>query len=173
MHEVAGDIGIAFVVDARDLLIPFRDDADLFRRGTIAILDEPVDPDAGRLQLVAQPFGCRVDANQADERRAPAERHDVVRHVRRAPQPQMLGLELHDGDRRFRRDAGDAPDDEAIEHHVTDDEDGETGEPAHEIARPIRVERRQHHEVGSRKSEVRRWRREAASDFILRKPPAA
>ena len=82
-----------------------------------------------------------VGADDADERGAATERHDVVRRVCRAAKPQILGLEPHDWDRRLRRDARHAADDEAIEHHVADDEDREAGEAIDQLAGATRVKR--------------------------------
>ena len=98
--------------------------------GRPRILDQTVDAHARRSEVFAQALAGGVGADRADERRAAAEHGDVVRDVGRAAQPQVLRLEANDRDRRLGRDARDAPDDEAIEHDVADDEDRQTGERA-------------------------------------------
>ena len=55
---------------------------------------------------------------------AAAERGDVVRDVGGAAEAVLLLLEADHRDRRFGRNALDAADDEVIEHHVADDQDG-------------------------------------------------
>ena len=106
--------------------------------------------DAGERELLAEPRGGAVRADDADERRPAAERGDVVRHVRRASQAHVLRLELHDRDRRFGRDARHAADDEAIEHDVADDEHRLAGEAPDEIARAARGEPGERHAAADR-----------------------
>ena len=147
--DLAAGVRVALVVDARDLLVAFGDDPHLLGGRPRAVCHEPVRADAGRRQLRAQRIRRGVDADDPHQRRASAERRDVVRDVRRAAQPHVLRLEADDGDRRLRRNARHASDDEAIEHHVADHEHGESGEPPDEFAGTPGVERRQRHsEVG-------------------------
>ena len=65
-----------------------------------------------------------------DEQRAAAECRDVVRDVGGASQADVLGLKLHDRDGGLWRNARHAADDEAIEHHVADDEHARAGKAA-------------------------------------------
>ena len=65
-----------------------------------------------------------------------------MRHVRRAAQAIALVIELHDGHRRFRRDAIDPADDEMIEHQVADDQDRASARP---IEQRLEVSRRGGH----------------------------
>ncbi len=91
-----------------------------------------------------------IGPDDADQRDPAAERRDVVRDVGGAAQPGVLRLEADDRDRRFRRDARHAPDDEAIEHDVADHEDGQAGKTPDQIAGAPGVEWRQHHQEGGR-----------------------
>ncbi len=63
-----------------------------------------------------------VLSGDGDERGIAAERRHVVRDVGGAADAVRLVIEGDDRDRRLGRDAGHAPDDEPVEHRVTDDE---------------------------------------------------
>ena len=98
-------------------------------------------------QLLAE-LRCRgVPPDEPDERCAATERDDVVGHVGGAAQACVLGPELDDGYRRFRRDPRHAPDDEAIQHQVADDEHRQSGEAGDEIPGTGSVERGDPHAV--------------------------
>ena len=105
--DLAVDLRVGFVIDARHLLVALGDDAHLRGRRPGGIADEP-----GAMPAVSARVGerCRrfVLAGHRDERRAPAERRDVVRHVGRAADAMGLVIERHDRDGRLRRDARDA-----------------------------------------------------------------
>ena len=131
--HVAFRVAVALVVDARHLLIPLGHDAHLLGRRTRAVFNEALRAHARGGELLAQPRARRVGADDADERRAAAKRRDVVRDVGRAPQTDVLGLELHDRDGSLGRNTRHAADDEAVEHHIACDEHGHTRESAHEI----------------------------------------
>ena len=60
--------------------------------------------------------------------RAAAERGDVVRHVGRAAQAELVAVEPDDRHRRLGRNAIDAADQEVVEHDVADDGDAAAGE---------------------------------------------
>ena len=66
----------------------------------------------------AQVRGRLVVSNHSEELDAAAERGDVVRDVGGAAEAVLLLLEADHRDRRFRRNALDAADDEVIQHHV-------------------------------------------------------
>ena len=53
--------------------------------------------------------------------------------VGRAAEPVLVALVLDDRDRRFRRDALHAPDDEVVEHRIADDDDWLAGEALEEL----------------------------------------
>ena len=84
-------------------------------------------PHLGARQARAQVRGRLVVADHAEELDAAAERGDVVRDVGGAAEAVLLLLEADHRDRRFRRDAIDAADDEVIEHHVADHQDRAPG----------------------------------------------
>ena len=56
----------------------------------------------------------------------------VARHVAGAAHAKFLMVELHDRNRRFRRNSRHAPEDEVIEHQVAHNGDGHAGEPLHQ-----------------------------------------
>ncbi len=141
-------LAVVLVVDARHLLVALGDDAHLLGRRPPGILDEPVERRARGRQFSAQPVGRGVRSDHADERHAAAERQDVVRDVGGAAQPHVLRPEAHDRHRRLGRNARHVPDDEAVEHHVADDEHGESGEPRDEVAAAPGVDRRERHAAG-------------------------
>ena len=143
--DVVGDLGVGLVVDARHLLVPVGDDADLGRRRPAGVADERRG-DAGFAAGVRQRRGRLVHAGDGDERRLAAERGDVVRDVGRAAHPEHLVIERDDRHRRLGRDAGDAADDELVEHGVADDEDAGAARGAGDPPRPIRRDGRQQHD---------------------------
>src|SRR5207248_9664567 len=69
-----------------------------------------------------------------------AECRAVGRDVGGAAETHVLVLEEDDRDRRFGRDAGDAPHDEAIEHHIAGDQHDDVAKPADDIARLFYVD---------------------------------
>ena len=123
----AGDLGIRLVVDARDLLIPLRDDPHLGRRRARRVADERR-RDPGLVAGARERRRRVVLSGDGDERRLAAERRHVVRDVRGAANPVRLVIEGDDRNRRLGRDARHAPDDELVEHGVADDEDVRAGE---------------------------------------------
>ena len=89
--DVAAHVGVLLVVDARDLLIPLGHDAHLFGRRAPGVLDQAVArnrrlPPAARAAAPAAASAPTI----ADERRASAERGDVVRDVGGAAETHVL-----------------------------------------------------------------------------------
>ena len=71
-------------------------------------------------QLVLELLAGVIVADHADEIDGTAEGPQVVRHIRGAAEPDLFIFEDHHRHGRFRRDAADAADHEAIEHHVAE-----------------------------------------------------
>ena len=165
-RAVALGIAIVLVVHARDLLIALGDNPDLFSRRPRRIVHQPVVGHAGCRQRLTQPRGRVVVSHDSHERRATAERHQVVRHIRGAAETAVLGLKPHDRHGRFGRDARHTADDEAIEHDVADHEHAQAWETQHEIARASRADRRKRHARESPRS--RASMRAAAKGSVTR-----
>ena len=143
--DLAFDVRIVFIVDARDLLVAIGDDSDFFHRRTSRIVDQAFRIDAGGGELAAQTGGGRIGADEADKRDLGAQRSQVVRNVRGAAEADVFGLKLNDGHRRFRRNARHLADDETIEHHVACHQNGQPRQARNQIAGAPGVERRQRH----------------------------
>src|SRR5206468_3984716 len=82
-----------------------------------------------------------VVARDADERRAPAERHDVRRGVGGATRHRAPAAEADDRYRRFGRDPRRVAVEVLVQHEVADDEDGlvrKTDEQIGELKRHVR-----------------------------------
>jgi len=139
LFDLAADFRIAFVVDPRHLLIPVGHHAHLRRRGTAAVANER----RRDARLPARLGKCRraiVASGDSDQRRLSAERHDVACHVRGAADPVHVVVECHDRNRRLRRDACHATDDELVDHGVADDEDVHAAHARDDLARALRRE---------------------------------
>ena len=63
----ARNVGVVLVVDSRDLLISFGDDAHLFDGGPTGVHDEAIGADAGRGQLVREPIRSHIASDDADQ----------------------------------------------------------------------------------------------------------
>jgi hypothetical protein len=100
--DVGLDIGVALVVDPRDLLLPVRDDAHLLDCRPCRVGHQAVRRDAILSKQRSQPRCCLVVSDDADQRDLCAERRQVLRHVCGAAQPRILPFEPDDGDRGFR-----------------------------------------------------------------------
>ena len=124
-------------VDARHLLIALGHDAHFLGRRSRC------DPRPGRRRGCRPAVSCSrsalgrgVAADQADERRPPAERDDVVRDVRRRRRADTCSdSKCTTGTGASGEMRRHAADDEPVEHHVADDEHGQIGESRDEIAR--------------------------------------
>jgi hypothetical protein len=106
-----------------------------------AILDQTILPDIKRSQLVTDQMRFLVLAHDSYQLDVAAKRARIVRHIRRSPDPMMFVLEPNDRDRRFRRDAIDAADDELVEHDVAEDHEGCAGKASDDLASSGRREK--------------------------------
>ncbi len=148
--HLARDFRIALVVDARDLLVAVRDDAHLRRRrtGPSPTNDGAIPASRHAWASVAAASSRPVTATSVA---CAAERHDVARHVGGAADAVHVVVEGDDRDRRLRRDARHAADDELVDHRVADDEDVDAAGAREDLARAIRREGWQQHRRGGRR----------------------
>ena len=105
------------------------DDAGLERGAAAGMArDTSVHVHLARDELASQALRGGVGSDHADQDRNRAERPHVLRHVGGPSQPQLLAVDVHDQNRRFRRDASRAPPEIAIQDHVADHEDAPAAE---------------------------------------------
>jgi hypothetical protein len=99
-----------------------RDDSCLLRgRPVDANERAPIHADVP--EHAGQPLAAGIVADRRHEVAAGTERHDVLRHVRRAAQRGLALTDPDDGDRRLRADPLDVADQVHVQHGVADDGD--------------------------------------------------
>ena len=104
-------------IDAHDLL-PVSQDACLHARQTMVRGDESLVAQRVLGHARAQEVRVLAMAHYGEQLGVSAQRRDVGGHVSRAAQALLLGADMDDGDRRFRRNPLHPSEDESIEHHV-------------------------------------------------------
>ena len=119
--RVAADGGRRFVIDAKQLLTLSEDPHLACGLASVADGDQPYP--AGLTGLRELPSRLVV-ARDADERRAPAERHDVRRGVGGAARHRPPAAEADNRHGRFGRDPRRVAVEVLVQHEVADDEDG-------------------------------------------------
>ena len=90
--------------------------------------------DTVALQLFLHAQAVFVPSDESHQLDRAAQRPRVARHVAGAAHAKFLVIELHDRNRRFRRNSRHAPEDEVIEHQVAHNGDGHAGQPLDERA---------------------------------------
>ena len=119
---------LVFAVEPQHLLTA-GDDAQLVGRRPGRALDQAVRRKTGRHRTLAEPRSLAIHPDHADQGGLRAERDEIARHVRRAPELDEVLADPHDRNRRLGTDPRDLADPVLVEHQIAHDEDPQSLHP--------------------------------------------
>ncbi len=117
--RIFSDPVLGLAVEPDDLLA-VGDDAGLDRRRSAGLRDKAVGRNFLGVQQMGELFPRVIGADHSADADVSAERMDVLYNIRRSAEQQVFLRDVHHGDRRFRRYAGDLSPDVMVEYDVSD-----------------------------------------------------